>query len=248
MTAAQTPRTDFVAHENGDHIFNEPLKRFGRMYAHAQILERELAAVRGQLNARIEELGRVKDDFDSAIEQRDRAESALAAANVELDNWKLAGRALHSDAETIVQVARETQAELAAAKAEAETLRDDAERYFYLRNVDGDIAVCKGFDSVDVGSSGVAYTYDHMLTGADLDAAIDAALQAAAGAGPTLPVPAPPAAAAPPVCVGVGRVDADARQPVAAAPSLLAELITSDIARWRKLAADGRLQAAGEPK
>ena len=31
-----------------------------------------------------------------------------------------------------------------AAEAEADALREDAERYFYLRNVDGDIAVCKG--------------------------------------------------------------------------------------------------------
>ena len=41
----------------------------------------------------------------------------LAAAKAELEKWKAAGRALHSDAETIVKVAREIQDELAAAKA-----------------------------------------------------------------------------------------------------------------------------------
>jgi hypothetical protein len=64
---------------------------------------------------------------------------------------------------------------IAKESAEADALREDAERYRYLRDVDGDISVCKGFDSIDVGSSGVAYTYDDIIIGADLDAAIDAA-------------------------------------------------------------------------
>jgi len=40
-----TPRTDFVAHESGDAEWNRFPNKFGRMTAHAQILERELAAL-----------------------------------------------------------------------------------------------------------------------------------------------------------------------------------------------------------
>jgi len=47
-----TPRTNFVAHETGDAEWDRFPNRFGRMMAHACILERELAA---------------------AIEQRDKA-------------------------------------------------------------------------------------------------------------------------------------------------------------------------------
>ena len=67
---SDTPRTDFVAHESGDPEWNRFPNRFGRMLAHAQILERELAA-------RCDELERVKDDFDTAIEQRDAARKGL---------------------------------------------------------------------------------------------------------------------------------------------------------------------------
>jgi len=41
---SKTPRTNFVAHESGDVEWNKPINRFGRMMAHACILERELAA------------------------------------------------------------------------------------------------------------------------------------------------------------------------------------------------------------
>lgn len=41
---SDTPRTNFVAHESGDVEWNKPINRFGRMMAHACILERELAA------------------------------------------------------------------------------------------------------------------------------------------------------------------------------------------------------------
>jgi len=40
---SKTPRTNFVAHESGDVEWNKPINRFGRMMAHACILERELA-------------------------------------------------------------------------------------------------------------------------------------------------------------------------------------------------------------
>jgi hypothetical protein len=49
MSASETPRTNFVAHESGDVEWNKPINRFGRMMAHACILERELAAENAKL-------------------------------------------------------------------------------------------------------------------------------------------------------------------------------------------------------
>jgi hypothetical protein len=43
-----TPRTNFVAHETGDAEWDRFPNRFGRMMAHACILERELAAAIAQ--------------------------------------------------------------------------------------------------------------------------------------------------------------------------------------------------------
>lgn len=58
-----------------------------------------------------------------------------------------------------------------------EEARKDAERYRWLRDDGADIlAVCEGLDSVDVGSTRVAYTYEHQISGPYLDAAIDAAI------------------------------------------------------------------------
>jgi len=55
---SDTPRTEFVAHESGDPEWNRFPNRFGRMMAHASILERELSAkekecseLRSQLDA-----------------------------------------------------------------------------------------------------------------------------------------------------------------------------------------------------
>ena len=44
-----TPRTDFVAHESGDIEWNRFPNRFARMKAHAEIMERENAALLEQL-------------------------------------------------------------------------------------------------------------------------------------------------------------------------------------------------------
>ena len=118
-------------------------------------------------------------------------ERDLAAAKASLDKWEAAGRALHSDAETIVIVARETQEELAAAKAEAEELRkeladrpsigmvqilkqtikaehDEAEA---LRDL---LRECRRF-VVERSWSGCASEEDANVCLANIDAAIDAA-------------------------------------------------------------------------
>ena len=114
-----------------------------------------------------------------------------AAAKASLDKWEAAGRALHSDAETIVIVARETQEELAAAKAEAEELRkeladrpsigmvqllkqtikaehDEAEA---MRDL---LRECRRF-VVERSWSGCASEEDANVCLANIDAAIDAA-------------------------------------------------------------------------
>lgn len=45
-----TPRTDFVAHGTGDPEWDRFPNRFARMMAHACILERENARLRGELD------------------------------------------------------------------------------------------------------------------------------------------------------------------------------------------------------
>ena len=45
---SDTPRTNFVAHATGDAEWDRSMNRFGRMLAHACILERELAAAIAQ--------------------------------------------------------------------------------------------------------------------------------------------------------------------------------------------------------
>lgn len=50
-----TPRTDFVAHESGDTEWNRFPNRFGRMMAHAQILERENARLKAAMERHSED-------------------------------------------------------------------------------------------------------------------------------------------------------------------------------------------------
>lgn len=50
-----TPRTDFVAHESGDIEWNRFPNRFARMKAHAEIMERENAALLEQMKQTISE-------------------------------------------------------------------------------------------------------------------------------------------------------------------------------------------------
>jgi hypothetical protein len=102
--------------------------------------------------------------------------------------WQEAHHALTAARE----LANKAQAELAEARRELEIARKasaalyggppleevirDAERYRWLREAQNDdIGVVQGFGAVDVGSTGVADTYERVLYRANLDAAIDAA-------------------------------------------------------------------------
>lgn len=59
---------------------------------------------------------------------------------------------------------------------EIQALRKDAERYRRLRRGSiKDVAVVRGLDAMDYGSSGVASTYSEEIDGDDLDAATDSA-------------------------------------------------------------------------
>ncbi len=61
-------------------------------------------------------------------------------------------------------------------RTELAEARRDAERYRWLREAQNDdMGVAQGFGTVDVGSTGVADTYERILYRANLDAAIDAA-------------------------------------------------------------------------
>lgn len=61
---------------------------------------------------------------------------------------------------------------------EVVAMRKDAERYRRLRRGSiKDVAVVRGLDAMDYGSSGVASTYSEEIDGDDLDAATDAAMQ-----------------------------------------------------------------------
>jgi hypothetical protein len=66
---SDTPRTNFVAHATGDAEWNRSMNRFGRMMAHACILERELAALKEQVRVLEDEM-LVLGDARNAAEAR----------------------------------------------------------------------------------------------------------------------------------------------------------------------------------
>ena len=68
---SDTPRTNFVAHETGDAEWDRSINRFGRMMAHACILERENVALR-------DELKDCSAQFDLQQEQLDRNAEKIA--------------------------------------------------------------------------------------------------------------------------------------------------------------------------
>ena len=88
-TDIKTPRTDFVAHETGDSEWNRFPNRFGRMMAHACILEAELAAA----TARIAELEAEKALVNSHIAELEAANKRLRepmpeqVCNDLIDEW-----------------------------------------------------------------------------------------------------------------------------------------------------------------
>ena len=66
-----TPRTDFVAHESGDIEWNRFPNRFARMKAHAEIMERENAALLEQLVAKQEWVGLTNEDIKDIVGRND---------------------------------------------------------------------------------------------------------------------------------------------------------------------------------
>lgn len=64
-------------------------------------------------------------------------------------------------------------------REELDQLRQDAARYRWLRKGASDeVAVVRGLGAMDYGMSAVVSTYSEEIDGDDLDAAIDAAMQA----------------------------------------------------------------------
>ena len=64
---SDTPRTNFVAHESVDAEWNRSMNRFGRMLAHACILERELAAQKEQYRVLTDDLLVLGDERNAAV-------------------------------------------------------------------------------------------------------------------------------------------------------------------------------------
>jgi G:T/U-mismatch repair DNA glycosylase len=64
---SDTPRTNFVAHESVDAEWNRSMNRFGRMLAHACILERELAAQKEQFRVLEDEMLVMMDERNAAV-------------------------------------------------------------------------------------------------------------------------------------------------------------------------------------
>ena len=76
---SDTPRTNFVAHETGDAEWNRSMNRFGRMFAHACILERELAAQKEQMRVLEEEMLVLGDERNAAEARSNLLACALRA-------------------------------------------------------------------------------------------------------------------------------------------------------------------------
>lgn len=72
----------------------------------------------------------------------------------------------------------EYRKEMDALQAENERLRKDADRYRWLRQGNiKDVAVVRGLDAMDYGSSAVISTYSEELVAEELDEVIDAAME-----------------------------------------------------------------------
>jgi hypothetical protein len=69
------------------------------------------------------------------------------------------------------------EAETVKLRAEVERLRADAERYRWLRGNQDDLVVGTHPDIANLGMTGVIGTYLEWIGGAEMDAAIDAALK-----------------------------------------------------------------------
>lgn len=76
---SDTPRTNFVAHETGDSEWDRSINRFGRMMAHACILERELAAAIEQRDKAVRDADAM-DEFLGSATKREKEASAIIAA------------------------------------------------------------------------------------------------------------------------------------------------------------------------
>ena len=106
-----TPRTNFVAHETGDAEWDRSINRFGRMMAHACILERENAAQLAELHRIDEALG--------------TNEGHSSVTHIEILREKL------KDCSAVVDMQQE---QLDRNAEQLAALRLDAERYRWLRD------------------------------------------------------------------------------------------------------------------
>ena len=76
---SETPRTNFVAHESVDAEWNRSMNRFGRMLAHACILERELAAQKEHYRVLEEEMLVLGDERNESVARSNLLACALRA-------------------------------------------------------------------------------------------------------------------------------------------------------------------------
>lgn len=81
---SDTPRTNFVAYESVDAEWNRSMNRFGRMLAHACILERELAAAQAQRDKLEKALKVIRECLvDGAVTLSEKTTAAKIAIQID---------------------------------------------------------------------------------------------------------------------------------------------------------------------
>src|SRR5690554_881858 len=108
-------------------------------------------------------------------------EAAGRLSNMQAENEALRAQLKETEEKgrVLMDMCRDSKRRVRELEAENEALRNDAERYRWLRRGgNDDIGVVSGFDGIDCGSTSVAYTYEEGLCGQRLDDAIDEAEQA----------------------------------------------------------------------
>ena len=103
---SDTPRTNFVAHATGDSEWDRSINRFGRMMAHACILERELTAQKEHYRVLEDEMLVLGDERSAAVldakenmeianefkclmeEYRQRAEAAYKQSHMDAERYR----------------------------------------------------------------------------------------------------------------------------------------------------------------
>jgi len=100
----ETPRTNFVAHESVDAEWNRSMNRFGRMLAHACILERELAEQKEQFRVLEDDLLVLGDERNAAVKDAKENMEIANEFKLTMEEYRQRAEAAYVESARLVKV------------------------------------------------------------------------------------------------------------------------------------------------